>query len=89
MVFGKKRQDKKFCPLCGTQLNIDDAYCTNCGYSFEARHKKRKKAIKWKNILILIIVVLAIYLGYRYYNGQPIFPDLKTLLNFTSNQTIK
>ena len=89
MVFGKKRQQHKFCPVCGTQLKLDDQYCTTCGYSFEARHKKSKKAIKWKNILLLIIVVLAAYLGYRYYNGQPLIPDLKALLNFTSNQTIK
>lgn len=88
MVKLKKKQKKrktKFCPVCGAELEATDTYCTNCGYSFEARHKKHKKGIKWKNIILLLIILLGIYIGFRYIAGKPIIPtSLGEILNFTN-----
>lgn len=83
-----RRQDHKFCPVCGAKLKIEDVYCTRCGYSFEARHKKTRKNIKWKNIILLIIVLILAYLAFRYFSGQPIIPpSIINIFNSTSNQT--
>lgn len=84
-LFKKKRAEYKFCPVCGTQLKASDAYCLRCGYSFEARRKKSRKAIKWRNIILMIIVLALIYFGIRYYYGQAIIPvSLEDALNFTT-----
>jgi len=92
MVFRKKRHrgdpKHKFCPVCGTKLETSDAFCTNCNYSFLARSKKHKNhGIKPKRILALIIILIVIYLGIRYFNGQSLVPDIGSLLNLTKNIT--
>ncbi|MCH7567911.1 MAG: DUF2116 family Zn-ribbon domain-containing protein [Nanoarchaeota archaeon] len=82
--FKKRRAHKKnkFCPVCGAILEITDTYCTNCGYSFQQRHRKR--GIKWKNLIIFAIIILLIYIGFRYLNNQQFIPDfLKNILNFS------
>ena len=82
-MFKKKRPINKFCPVCGMQLKIDDSFCIKCGYSFQNR-KKKSRGIKWKNIMIVLIVLLLIYIGIRYSNNEPILPQfLKDIFNFT------
>ncbi len=89
-LLGKKKQQYKFCPVCGAQLKIEDAYCIRCGYSFDARKKKTRKAIKWRNILIVLLLLAAAYFGLRYYNGQSLIPSsVADALNFASNSSIK
>ncbi|MDZ4228569.1 MAG: DUF2116 family Zn-ribbon domain-containing protein, partial [Candidatus Levybacteria bacterium] len=56
--------EHKFCPVCGRKLELNDTYCTKCGYSFASRGKKPKK-LKWKNIIIFIILLIAAYFGVR------------------------
>jgi predicted nucleic acid-binding Zn ribbon protein len=75
MVFKrkKKKQEHKFCPVCGLTLKVSDSYCIKCGYSFENRNNKSKKT-KWRNIIIIVILVLGGYFGIRYSTGQTIFP---------------
>lgn len=74
----------KFCPVCGDKLELSDSYCTACGYSFAERYKRRNKKIKWKNIILIIIVILILYIGVRYSNGQSIIPSsINDVLNFT------
>ncbi len=87
MLKKRRKAEHKFCPVCGAQLLAHDAYCTRCGYSFEHRHKKAKnKQIKWKNIIIFLIIALVIYLTIRYFSGEPLIPDFSNWLNF-SNQS--
>jgi len=77
MVFRKKKRGDigkhKFCPVCGNKLEIDDGYCTQCGYSFKSRRKKRK--VKWRNLLFILIILIIIYLGIRIFSGQPLIPE--------------
>lgn len=73
----------KFCPVCGAKLELHDSYCLKCGYSFVER-RKRRRGIKWKNIIIVIIILIIGYLGLRYSNNQPIIPEaLAKALNLT------
>src|SRR5699024_8960024 len=39
-------QDKKFCPNCGEQLNIEDKFCQACGFNFETREFPRNEENK-------------------------------------------
>jgi predicted nucleic acid-binding Zn ribbon protein len=80
----KKRGNSKykFCPVCGTQLLIDDTYCTHCGYSFDKRRKK-KKGIKWGRIILLLLLLLLVYVGISYANNQPIIPE--SIINLLNN----
>jgi uncharacterized membrane protein YvbJ len=70
----KKKSKHKYCPVCGVQLLIKDTYCVKCGYSFEERKKKKKK-IKWKNIIFIGLILLVFYFSLRYFNGQSIIPE--------------
>lgn len=71
----KKSDEHKFCPVCGKTLELNDAYCTECGYSFVERQKKKKgKKVKWLNVLIVLIILLSGYFLIRYTGGQSIFP---------------
>ena len=73
----------KFCPVCGAKLELHDSYCLKCGYSFVERRRKRR-GIKWKNIIIFIIIIIIAYLGIRYFNNQPVIPEsIQDLLNIT------
>jgi predicted nucleic acid-binding Zn ribbon protein len=81
MIFRRKKRRKldvgnhKFCPVCGRKLELHDSYCTNCGYSFEERHdRKKRKKTKLKNWIIALIVILAVYFSIRYSTGQSLFP---------------
>jgi len=83
MALFKKKRDHKFCPVCGAQIKLDDAFCTRCGYSFVNRQKSRS-GIKWKRILIILIILALIYFGLRYSAGQSIIPlNWQDALNFT------
>ena len=74
----------KFCPVCGSRLEVDDYFCIKCGYSFLERSKKRRRTIKWRNLIFLIIVILAIYASIRYFQGKPIIPvSFEDALNIT------
>ena len=78
-----KKQQHKYCPVCGNQLRLDDSYCTRCGYSFVQR-KAGSKKIKWKRLLLLLVLIALIYFGFRYANSQPIIPlSWQDALNFT------
>ena len=80
----RRRQQHKFCPVCGTQLRIDDAFCLKCGYSFTARNKRISRRLNWKNLILLLIVLIAAYVGLRYTNGQPLIPtSFYDAFNFT------
>ncbi len=82
-LFGKKKAESKFCPVCGTKLKSDDDYCVTCGYSFVARQKK-SKPLRWKNIIIVLLIILALYLAGRYFNGLPMIPvSIADAFNFT------
>ena len=89
MVFGKnkKLKDKKFCPGCGIQLLSKDSYCTSCRYSFVERSKKYKSSgIKWKSILIFLILILISYIGIQYSQSEKIIPEIfKKLLGNVSS----
>jgi predicted nucleic acid-binding Zn ribbon protein len=82
----KKRVKKgkhKFCPACGTLSKLDDAYCISCGYAFTNR-KHKGKGIKWRNLLFITLVLVMIYIGIRFANGQPILPEsIANIFNVT------
>ena len=79
----KKKSKHKYCPVCGVQLLIKDTYCVKCGYSFEERKRKKKK-IKWKNIILIGLIILVGYFSLRYFNGQSIIPkSLMDVLDFS------
>lgn len=85
MALFKKRQEHKFCPVCGTPLRTSDAYCIRCGYSFQARHKGTK-GIKWRNVGIIVLLLIVAYFGLRYANDLTIFPrSLQDALTFKYN----
>jgi hypothetical protein len=78
-MFKKKERkpevgEHKFCPVCGIKLKLNDTFCLQCGYSFAARAEKDKKGVKWRNMVIVLILLLAGYIGLRYANGQPLIP---------------
>lgn len=78
----------KFCPICGSQLEVYDTYCTRCGYSFAEREKRKKTSkIKWKNILVLIILLVIAYLAITYFTTGTILPDFitSTIENFQNS----
>jgi ribosomal protein L40E len=79
-----KRGTKKFCPRCGAQNNINDAYCIRCGYSFRGKKKSSSKTI-----LILIIIFLIAWILLRIYLNKSIIPTelIDIIKNITSNKT--
>ena len=66
----KKRQKIKFCPRCGTTLNLVDSYCIRCGYSFRVKNKK----LSFFQILTILIVLAVIWIGIRFFLNKPIIP---------------
>jgi uncharacterized membrane protein YvbJ len=71
----KSKATQKFCPNCGALSHPGDAYCLKCGYSFIDHNKKlRTKGTKWKNIIIVVVILAAAYFGIRYLNHKPIIP---------------
>jgi ribosomal protein L40E len=78
-------KNKKFCPRCGTQNNIRDAYCIKCGYSF--RRKREKTSLK--TILIVLLVIIGGWIALRIYLKQPIIPQefIDLIKNMSSNKT--
>ena len=65
-----KRKRGKYCPKCGAKLKQSDTYCTECRYSF----KKRKK-LNARNIILVIIIIIAAWASIRYIMGSPIIPQ--------------
>jgi predicted nucleic acid-binding Zn ribbon protein len=75
----KHSQKHKFCPVCGIELKVEDGFCLKCGYSFHERSKKSKsRGIKWRNVIIVLIILALIYVGIQYSTGQPIIPSFVT-----------
>ena len=71
----KRKVQEKFCPNCGAKAHPKDGYCLKCGYSFVEHHKKFKgSGVKWKNIIIALVIIAAAYVGIRYMNGKPLIP---------------
>jgi predicted nucleic acid-binding Zn ribbon protein len=67
----KKKKGVKYCPQCGAGLSEKDKYCIKCGYSFE----KRKKKVKIRNLIILIVAVIIIWILIRILTGNPVIPQ--------------
>lgn len=91
MVFKRKKKvhradigEHKFCPVCGSKLEVHDTYCTRCGYSFAERGKKKSKKVKWRNVILIIIAVVAAYIAINYFTTGSIIPDF---LSGLSNST--
>ena len=79
---------KKFCPACGTQNNIKDAFCIKCGYGF---FKKKKKG-NIKSLILVLIVIAIIWVALRLYLKRSIIPEgfsdlLGKSLNLSKNVT--
>lgn len=84
-----KKSEVKFCPVCGTQLGVEDSFCIRCGYSFQQRVKKRR-GVKWKNLVFIAIILVLVYLGIRYMNGEPLLPtSIGDLFGFNSTNVSK
>jgi predicted nucleic acid-binding Zn ribbon protein len=66
--------EHKFCPVCRKRLELDDTFCTQCGYSFSDRFKKDRKKIKWLNVFIVVVILIGGYFLIRYTSGQSLFP---------------
>ncbi len=77
-MFKKERKpevgEHKFCPVCGTKLQLKDTFCLRCGYSFAVRSEKNKKRINMKTTLIIAGILILAYFGLRYSGGQTIIP---------------
>ena len=83
MAFFKSAPQNKFCPVCGTQLKAADGYCIKCGYSFQARQKSMRRGVKWRNVIIFLVLLAIVYFGLRYANDLTIIPrSLEDALNF-------
>ena len=50
----------KFCPVCGNKAKRGELFCSHCTYSFH--HKKKKRNINWRNISLVVLLILALYL---------------------------
>jgi predicted nucleic acid-binding Zn ribbon protein len=76
------KKDVKFCPRCGTPNNLADAYCIKCGYSF----RKRGKKVGLIQILVVILLVIAGWVGLRIFLKKPIIPTefVELIKNMTS-----
>jgi predicted amidophosphoribosyltransferase len=72
----------KFCPKCGAQINLNDTYCTRCGYSFRGRRIGGKKS-SLKTIIIAVVILAIIWAVIRTLTKQPIIPA--GLLNLFQN----
>ena len=79
------RKKRKFCPRCGIELDIDDRFCTICGYSFSKRKKKKPKL---KMILFIIAIFIAFWVIFRMIGDKPIIPEpLTTVIKGLFNKT--
>lgn len=76
------QKNTKFCPRCGAQLNGIDSYCIRCGYSF----RKRGKKVGLMQILIVILLVVAGWVGLRMFLKKPIIPTefIELIKNMTT-----
>ena len=78
IMFKKERKpevgEHKFCPVCGTKLQLSDTFCFRCGYSFAIRAEKNKKGANIKNTVIITALLVIAYFGLRYAGGQTIIP---------------
>ena len=71
-----KRGKHNYCPVCGVKLEHVDNFCYKCGYSFSKRVNKKKK-IKWKNLALLVIIILVVYGSIKHFNGESILSFFK------------
>jgi len=69
----------KFCPRCGTPLNLIDAYCIKCGYSFI----KKSKKLNLGQILAILFFLAMAWIGIRLLLNRPIIPQ--EIGNFTKS----
>jgi predicted nucleic acid-binding Zn ribbon protein len=72
----------KFCPRCGTPNNLVDAYCIKCGYNF----KKRRKKSGFMQILVVILLIAAAWVGLRLFLKKPIIPT--EFIDLVKNMTL-
>lgn len=54
------------CPECGRKVSSSALSCPGCGFDVKHRHWYSKK---WGQYLILIVLVLTVYMGYKFYNN--------------------
>ena len=62
---------KKYCPRCGTQNNISDAYCIKCGFAFVSRRKRSGFGV----FLTILILAIVAWFFYRTLMKQPLIPE--------------
>jgi hypothetical protein len=76
------QKNVKFCPRCGTPNSLVDSYCIKCGYSF----RKRGKKIGFMQIFIVILLVIAGWVGLRMFLKKPIIPTefIELIKNMTA-----
>jgi predicted nucleic acid-binding Zn ribbon protein len=70
MQKSKIKKGVKYCPQCGTELKQEDKFCYKCNYSFE----KRKKKIKWRNLIFIIIAIIVFWVVIRLATGKNPIP---------------
>jgi ribosomal protein L40E len=81
----KRDNTKKFCPKCGVQNGISDAYCINCGFSFIKRKKN-----KTNPILLLLLLLIMGWIFYRTFTKQPLIPtELSSLFKSLNLSKVK
>ncbi len=78
----QRGNNKKFCPRCGMQNNLQDAYCIRCGFAFKTRARKSKL----NPIIMLIILLIIGWVFYRTFTKQDLIPT--ELLNLTKNLSL-
>jgi len=65
------QRNKKYCPRCGALIHAGDAYCIRCGYSFRVGTKSK---LNLRTVIIVIVILLACWIGVRLITKQPIIP---------------
>jgi uncharacterized membrane protein YvbJ len=85
---GKTAGGVKFCPKCGTQNSINDAYCIKCGFNFSRKAKKQNSNV----ILLVLILAIGAWIFLRIYLKKPIIPQeainfVKTTIQAFTNKT--
>jgi len=70
-----KKVDKhtKYCPRCGTPNDIKNRYCIKCGYDF---YVNKKKKLKLKQVLLIILSLLLMWIITRILVNKPIIPEI-------------
>lgn len=61
------------CPKCGSELNENQKFCTNCGYKIHKEPALPEKALNyssnhWQKILLLLLIVITTIFTLKLYN---------------------